>query len=130
MIKSLFLFAALISANLLLSQQALPENLLRTLRDSTTSIDIVFLKGQEGSITADGPNVRVFSSFVENKTTQKTSTSPSGNIMWLINGREFISGSYFLTDSSGYFVLVKDGSEYVNKMSAQGGNIFKTQFKN
>ena len=112
------------------SQQALPAKLFLTMRDSTTSIDIVLLKGEGGSISAEGGNVFLFNSFIENKTAKKTNASPSGNMMWLINGREFISGNYFLGDSTGYAVFQKDGKEYVNRMNEQGNVFFKSQLKN
>jgi len=109
--------------------QALPLKTFLTLRDSTTSMDVVFLTGAGGSISAEGKNVQSFNSFFENQPAAKTITKPAGNIMWLINGREFISGSYFLGDSTGYVVFQKDGKEFVNLMNAQGNTFLKSQFK-
>jgi hypothetical protein len=109
--------------------QALPLQTFLTLRDSTTSMDVVFLTGAGGSISAEGKNVQSFNSFFENQPAPKTIAKPAGNIMWLINGREFISGSYFLGDSTGYVVFQKDGKEFVNLMNAQGNTFLKSQFK-
>jgi hypothetical protein len=109
---------------------SLPAHMFSTLTDSTTSMDVVLLIGEGGSISAEGPNVKFFNSFIDKETAAKTNARPAGTIMWLINGREFISGNYFLGDSTGYFVFQKDGKEYVNRMNTQGNSFFKSQIKN
>ena len=112
------------------SQQPLPAKIFHTLHDSTTSMDIVMMQGKGGSMSLDGRNVQLFNSFFENKTAVKTKAPLAGSMMWQINGREFISGSYFLGDSTGYVVFTKDGKEYVNLINAQGNSFFKRQIKN
>ncbi len=109
--------------------QALPPRTYITLHDSTTSIDVVFLQGKVGSLSIDGRNVKLFNSFFENTTAQKTNVAQAGNIMWQINGKEFLSGGFFLGDSTGYVVIKKDGKEYVNQISGQGNSFFKNQTK-
>lgn len=100
------------------------------MRDSTTAMDIVMYQGKGGSMSLDGRNVKLFNAFFENKTAQKQNMQAAGNIMWQINGREFISGNYFLGDSTGYIVFNKDGKEYVNRINSQGTQFFKSQIKN
>lgn len=99
------------------------------MRDSTTSMDIVMMQGKGGSMSLDGRNVKLFNNFFEYKTAAKTKAPLAGNIMWLVNGREFISGNYFLGDSTGYVVFNKDGKEYVNMLNVQGNSFFKGQIK-
>lgn len=113
-----------------LKTEPLPPKMFLTMRDSTTSMDVVFLKGEGGSISIEGKNVRLFNSFFENKGAVKNKIATDGNIMWLINGREFISGSYFLGDSTGCIVFQKDGKEYINQITRQGNYFFKSQIKN
>lgn len=108
----------------------LPVKTFLTLRDSTTSMDVVMMQGKGGSLSLEGRNVRLFNGFFENKTSQKFKAPQAGNIMWLINGREFISGNYFLGDSTGYIVFTKDGQEYVNAITPSGTSFFKSQVKN
>lgn len=112
-----------------LSQQALPLKSFITLRDSTTSMDVVMMLGKGGSLSLDGRNVKLFNGFFESKSMAKTATQQAGMIMWQINGREFISGNYYLLDSSGYIVFNKDGKEYVNRMTKEGASFFKSQVK-
>lgn len=100
------------------------------MRDSTTSIDIVFMQGKDGSISIDGKNVHVFNTFFENLPAQKSKAPQAGSVMWQINGREFLSGNFFVGDSTGYVVITKDGKEYVNRISDQGNSFFKNQIKN
>jgi len=100
------------------------------MRDSTTSMDIVMYQGKGGSMSLDGRNVKLFNAFFENKVATKTNAPLAGNIMWQKNGREFISGNYYLGDSTGYVVFTKDGKEYVNLLNAQGNSFFKGQIKN
>jgi hypothetical protein len=126
----LFSFGIMCSSVVLaqaVKKESLPVKTLMTMRDSTTSMDVVMLLGEGGSISAEGRNVQYFNSFLENKGAVKTNAQPAGTIMWLINGREFISGNYFLGDSIGYVVLQKDGKEYVNELNAQGNSFFKSQ---
>ena len=99
------------------------------MRDSTTSMDIVMMQGKGGSMSLDGRNVKLFNNLFENKTAVKFKAPLGCNMMWLVNGREFISGSYFLGDSTGYVVFNKDGKEYVNLINAQGNSFFKSQIK-
>ncbi len=99
------------------------------MRDSTTSMDIVMYQGKGGSMSLDGRNVKLFNNLFESKTAPKVNVPLSGNIMWLINGREFISGNYYLGDSTGYVLFQKDGKEYVNLLNAQGNSFFKGQIK-
>lgn len=113
----------------LFAQQPLPAKVYYTLRDSTTSMDMVMMQGKGGSMSLDGRNVQLFGNFFENKTAPKTNAPLGGNIMWLINGREYISGNYYLGDSTGYVVFVKDGKEYVNRLNNQGNSFFKSQIK-
>lgn len=112
------------------AQQPLPVKTYLTLRDSTTSMDVVMMLGKGGSISVEGRNVQLLNSFFENKTSAKKNTQQAGMIMWLINGREFISGNYYLPDSTGYIVFTKDGKEYVNSISKSGAQFFRSQIKN
>ena len=113
------------------SQQPLPLKSFLTLRDSTTSMDVVMMIGKGGSLSLDGRNVKLFNGFFETKTTAKKTVPQAGMIMWQINGREFLSGNYYLsTDSSGYIVFAKDGKEYINRMTKDGAKFFKGQIKN
>ena len=111
------------------AQQPLPFSTYKALRDSTTSMDIVMMQGKGGSMSLEGRNVQLFGAFFENKAAKKTNAPISGNIMWLMDGREFLSGSYFLGDSTGYIVFNKDGKEFVNRINQQGNNFFKGQIK-
>ena len=99
------------------------------MRDSTNSMDVVMMLGKGGSISLDGKNVKLLNNFFEYKTATKTKAPLAGNIMWQINGREFISGSYYLGDSTGYVVFQKNGKEYVNRLNTQGNSFFKAQIK-
>jgi len=111
------------------SQQPLPLKTYLTMRDSTTSMDIVMMQGKGGSMSLDGRNVKLFNNLFDNKPATKVKAPLGGNIMWQVNGREFISGSYYLGDSTGYVVFNKDGKEYVNLLNAQGNSFFKGQIK-
>ncbi len=111
------------------AQNPLPPKMYAAMRDSTTSMDVVFMQGKGRSLSLDGRNVHLFNSFFENKATAKSQTELAGSIMWLINGREFLSGKFFLNDSTGYVVIDKEGKEYVNLINAQGTSFFKSQIK-
>ena len=89
------------------AQQPLPPKTFYTMRDSTTSMDIVMMQGKGGSLSLDGRNVKLFNSFFENKSAAKIKAPLAGTIMWQKNGREFISGNYFLGDSTGCVILPK-----------------------
>jgi len=112
------------------SQQALPVQTYVTMRDSTTSMDIVFYLGKGGSLSLDGRNVHVFSSFFENASAVKGNVPQAGTIMWQIDGREFLSGNFYLGDSTGYIITSKDGKEYVNRINQQGNSFLRSQIKN
>lgn len=112
---------------LCLAQQQLPAKTYYTLRDSTTAMDVVLMQGKGGSLSLEGRNVKLFNSFFENKTAVKTKAPQAGMIMWLINGREFLSGNFYLGDSTGYVVFQKDGREYVNLMNNAGNSFFYNQ---
>jgi hypothetical protein len=110
-------------------QQQLPAKTFLTMRDSTTSMDVVMMQGKGGSLSLEGRNVKLFNAFFENKPAVKTNIPVAGSIMWQINGREYISGSYYLGDSTGFVVFKKDGKEYVNLLNPQGNSFFKSQIK-
>ncbi len=107
--------------------EPLPLKTYLALRDSTTSLDIVFLKGEGGSLSVEGENAHIFNFFFENIPAVKSSALPDGNIMWLREGREFISGNYFLGDSTGCVVFQKDGQEYTNRIGVEGNAFLKSQ---
>ena len=107
--------------------QALPMPYYIRMLDSTTSIDVVFMLGQGGSISVEGRNAKLFNSFFERETTPKLNTPQAGTMMWEINGKEFLSGSFYLGDSTGCLVVKKDGKEYVNRINQQGNSFFKSQ---
>jgi hypothetical protein len=127
--SSTLLLCALIVSCFVRAQTALPEKTFQTLRDSTNSIDIVFMLGKGGSMNIEGRNVLFFNSFFDNTTAPKTTAKQAGLVMWQINGREFLSGNFHLGDSTGYIVFQKDGKEYVNKLNAQGNTFLKNQIK-
>lgn len=133
MIKMKFLFFVCFNlfyaANAQEKAKPLPVNDFLTLRDSTTSMDIIFLKGEDGSISVEGRNLQIFNSFFENKPADKKNTAVDGTIMWLINGKEFISGNYFLGDSIGYVVFQKNGEEFINQINARGNAFLKSSSK-
>lgn len=97
------------------------------MRDSTTSMDVVMMQGKGGSLSLEGRNVQLFNSFFDYKTAPKTKAPQAGMIMWLINGREFLSGNFYLGDSTGFVVFQKDGKEYVNRINTQGNSFFYNQ---
>ena len=107
--------------------QPLPMHYYIRMMDSTTSIDVVFMLGKGGSISVEGRNVKLFNSFFESTTTTKPNTPQAGSMMWQINGREFLSGSFYLGDSTGCLVVTKNGKEYVNRINEQGTTFFKSQ---
>ena len=109
--------------------QALPMPYYIRMLDSTTSIDVVFMLGQGGSISVEGRNAKMFNSFFERETTRKLNVPQAGTMMWEINGKEFLSGNFYLGDSTGCIVFTKNGKEYVNKINKQGNHFFKTQGK-
>jgi len=107
--------------------QPLPMPYYVRMLDSTSSIDIVFMLGQGGSISVEGRNTKLFNSFFENVVTPRLNSPQAGTIMWQINGKEFLSGSFYLGDSSGCLVVTKNGKEYVNRINAQGNHFLKSQ---
>jgi hypothetical protein len=107
----------------------MPAKTYLALRDSTTSIDVVFFQGKGGSLSIDQRNVKIFNSFFENAPAQKTNTPQAGTIMWQIQGREFLSASFYLGDSTGYIVSQKEGKEYVTRINPQGNSFLKNQIK-
>ena len=109
---------------------ALPLNIYKTLRDSCTQLDIVFITGKGGSMSMDNHNsIRGFTSFVTTKPVDKVPNAPQdGTIMWQIDGRAFLMGNLYLTgDSSGYLVFDKDNKEYINAISPDGAGFLKTR---
>ncbi len=107
--------------------QPLPMPYYVRMMDSTTSIDVVFMLGKGGSISVEGHNAKLFNSFFERETTAKPNTPLAGTIMWEINGKEFLSGSFYLGDTTGCLVVNKGGKEYVNRINPQGNSFFKSQ---
>jgi hypothetical protein len=107
--------------------EALPMPYYIRMMDSTTSIDVVFMLGKGGSISVEGRNAKMFNSFFERETTPKINAPMAGTMMWEINGREFLSVSFYLGDSTGCLVTTKNGKEYVNRINTQGTSFFKSQ---
>lgn len=107
----------------------LPAKTYKALRDSTTSMDVIMMQGKGGSMSIEGKNVQLFNTFFEPVTANKTTAPQAGMIIWLMNGREFISGNYFFGDSTGYIVFNKDNKEYVHRINNQGNSFFKSQIK-
>lgn len=109
--------------------QPLPPPMYAIMRDSTTSIDVVFLQGKGESISLDGKNVHLFNSFFENQPAPKGDSAQAAMIMWQINGKEYLSGKMYLGETTGYVVISKNGKEYVNLISEQGNSFFRSQIK-
>ncbi len=109
--------------------EALPLPLYIRMMDSTTSIDVVFMLDKGGSISVEGRNAKLFNSFFEREATPKLNAPQAGTVMWQINGKEFLSGNFYLGDSTGCVVITKNGKEYVNRINSQGNHFFKGQGK-
>lgn len=107
--------------------QTLPQKVYTTMHDSTTSMDVVLMQGKGGSLSLEGRNVQLFNSFFVDAPAQKFNAPLAGNIMWLINGREYISGSFYLGEKTGYVVFNYHGKEYVNLLNEQGNAFFASQ---
>ena len=108
---------------------SLPLKTYIALCDSTTSVDVVILAGSGESISIEGNNVHYFNTFIQNSPTSKTVSKEAGTMMWEINGKEFMSGKFYLADSSAYIVFNQNGKEYVDRISAQGITFLKNQIK-
>jgi hypothetical protein len=109
----------------------LPPKLYKVLRDSCTQMDIVFTTGAGGSMSLEGRNVIMFSTFVAPQSIiAKKEIEKTGFIMWQKNGREFITGDiYFQSDTAGYLVFKKGEKEYINQLSTQGATFLRRQKK-
>lgn len=93
----------------------------KILRDSCTSVDVLFTTAEGGSISIEGRNVKLFSSFVDVVPAKVTTGAfRAAVIMWQRNGREFLTGNAFLRDTWGYIVFKKDGVEFVHALTSQG----------
>lgn len=109
--------------------KALPTKTFLTLRDSTTYVDVVYTVGKGSSLSMGDRNVKLFNSFFDYNTAKKTTAQQTGIVMWQINGREFLTGNFFLGDSTGYIVFNVNGTEYVNLINANGNSFLKQQMK-
>jgi len=106
----------------------LPQKVYATMHDSTTSMDIVLMQGKGGSLSLEGRSVQLITgNYFDNAPAQKFNAPLAGNIMWLINGREYISGSFYLGEKTGYVVFNYHGKEYVNLLNEQGNAFFANQ---
>lgn len=113
------------------SLQPLPNLAFKVLRDSCTQLDIVFTAGVGSSMSVEGRNVSMFSTFVDNiALSKKVDAEKQGFIMWQRNGREFITGDIYLTtDTSGYLHFKYGGNDYFNQLSTQGATFLRRQRK-
>lgn len=111
------------------AQSPMPAKVYQTMRDSSTSIDVVFYDEEGGSITADGKDVSFFNYFFSNEAAVRTKAKAGGSVMWLVKGREYLSGTFYLSDSTGYLVTKKDDKEYVNKITPTGFNFLNGGYK-
>ena len=108
----------------------LPANVYKTLRDTCTQLDIVFITGKGGSMSMDTRgSIRGFTSFVNTRAAEKIPNAPlDGTIMWQIDGRAYIMANlYFTGDSSAYLVFTKDDKEYVNALLPDGAGFLKNR---
>ncbi len=108
---------------------ALPAKMFYTLRDSTTQADVVYNFPATTSLSLEGRNVKMFNSLLDAQTANDTLKKADGFVMWLINGREFIMGDFFLGEQESYLRFKKDTVVYVNKLTEQGASFFKQQRK-
>jgi len=105
--------------------EALPKRVFITMRDSSTSVDIVLMQGKGGSLSMEGQNVQVFNQFFDDAPASKLPGERGGTVMWEINGREYLSGDFYVGDTTGCIIFVKDGREYVNRISDVGNTFFR-----
>jgi len=123
---SLSLFSSVVAQT---NKGALPAKMFYTLRDSTTQADVVFNFPATTSLSMEGRNVKMFNSLLDVKTAKDTLKKADGFVMWLINGREYIMGDFFLGEKESYFRFKKDTLVYVNRLTDQGASFFKQQKK-
>ncbi len=109
------------------NSQSLPAQMFLTLRDSTTQADVVFHYPATTSLSLEGRNVKMLNSLIDTKTAADTLKKPDGFVMWLINGREFVTGDFFLNERESYFRFKKDTMVFVNRLTEQGANFFRAQ---
>jgi hypothetical protein len=121
-----FLFSEVIAQT---NKGALPSKMFYTLRDSTTQADVVFNFPATTSLSMEGRNVKMFNSLLDVKTAKDTLKKADGFVMWLINGREYIMGDFFLGEKESYLRFKKDTLVYVNRLTDQGASFFKQQKK-
>lgn len=123
---SLFLYQSVVAQT---NKGALPAKMYYTLRDSTTQADVVFNFPATTSLSLEGRNVKMFNSFLDVQTAKDTLKKADGFVMWLINGREFIMGDFYLGEQESYLRFKKDTVVYVNRLTEQGASFFKQQKK-
>jgi len=75
----------------------------------------------------EGRNVHLFNSFLENRTVADSIQKADGFVMWLVNGREFLKGNFFLGEKESYFKFEKDAKVFVNKITEQGAVFLKQE---
>lgn len=106
----------------------LPPEDYKTLRDSCTSVDVLFTTEKGGSISIEGGNTALFSSFVDVVPAEEESgLAKSAIVMWQRGGHEFLSGEIFLRDTSGYVVFRRNGIAYVHALTKRGVAFLREQ---
>jgi hypothetical protein len=123
------LFIALLVFPFLLNAQLLPPETFITLRDTTSYVDVVFHAPATNSLSLQERNVKMFNTFIEYKTAAQSNINPAGFMMWLINGKEFLSGDFYLADTVAYIVFKKNGAEFVHRFTPQGKEFLIQQRK-
>lgn len=104
---------------------ALPQPVYATMVKACTSADITMLQGGAGSINVEGENIAMLQDFITEIAIDKPSTTPAANIMCLIHGSEFVSGTVYLGKVDGAVVFNVGGVEYVNALNTKGVDFFR-----
>jgi hypothetical protein len=105
---------------------ALPQPVYATMVKACTSADITMLQGGAGSISVEGENIAMLQDFITEIAIDKPSTTPTANIMCLIQGSEFVSGTVYLGKVNGAVVFNVGGVEYTNALNSKGVEFFRS----
>lgn len=108
---------------------SLPKAVLDSIQLRADYADVIYYPPATATLSMEGPNVKFLNQFLGKPLPNPPAAKADGFVMWLIQGKEFLKGDFYLQTKPPYWLFEWEGKKISHEMTESGKTFLQQYFK-